>query len=344
MNVTQSNVDSVNAVLTVSVAKADYQEKYEASLKDFRKRANVPGFRKGTVPVGMVKKMYGKSILADEVNKLVGEALYKHIQDNKLNVLGEPLPNEEKQPAIDFASEGDFEFVYDVALAPEVNFSVSKSDKITYYTIDVTDELVDRQVDAYKQNYGKYETVQEQAKDTDLLKGVVTELENGQPKAGGIHIDNGVLMASYIKDKEEQDKFVGAKVGDTIVFNPGKAYQGNEAEIAAFLHVKKEELGAIAPEFSFQITEVTRYKEAELNEDLFKRVFGEGVVSNETDFRAKVKELISQQFTPDSDYKFLLDARTLLETKVGALQFPDAFLKRWLQVTGKDKTAEAIEA
>ncbi len=344
MNVTQSNVDSVNAVLTVSVAKADYQEKYEASLKDFRKRANVPGFRKGTVPVGMVKKMYGKSILADEVNKLVGEALYKHIQDNKLNVLGEPLPNEEKQPAIDFASEGDFEFVYDVALAPEVNFSVSKNDKITYYTIDVTDELVDRQVDAYKQNYGKYETVQEQAKDTDLLKGVVTELENGQPKAGGIHIDNGVLMASYIKDKEEQDKFVGAKVGDTIVFNPGKAYQGNEAEIAAFLHVKKEELGAIAPEFSFQITEVTRYKEAELNEDLFKRVFGEGVVSNETDFRAKVKELISQQFTPDSDYKFLLDARTLLETKVGALQFPDAFLKRWLQVTGKDKTAEAIEA
>ncbi|MBP1616857.1 MAG: FKBP-type peptidyl-prolyl cis-transisomerase [Bacteroidetes bacterium] len=344
MNVTQTNVDSVNAILTVSIAKADYQEKLDKSLKDFRKKANVPGFRPGTVPVGMVKKMYGKSILAEEINKLVGENLYKYIQDNKLDVLGEPLPNLEKQQPIDFAHEGDYEFSFDVALAPEINLSLSKNDEIPYYKIEATEELIERQVASYKQNYGKYDSVQEEAKDTDLLKGIVVELEGGQPKEGGINLENAVLMASYMKDKEEQDKFVGAKVGDKIIFNPGKAYDGNETEIASFLHVEKEELQDIAAEFSFEITDVTRYQEAELDQALFDKVFGENVVDTEADFHTKVKEVIEQQFAPDSDYKFLLDARVLLESKVGELQFADALLKRWLLETGKDKTPEAVEA
>lgn len=344
MNVTQTNVDSVNAILTVSIAKADYQEKLDKSLKDFRKKANVPGFRPGTVPVGMVKKMYGKSILAEEINKLVGENLYKYIQDNKLDVLGEPLPNLEKQQPIDFAHEGDYEFSFDVALAPEINLPLSKSDEVTYYRIEATDELIERQVASYKQNYGKYDSIQEEAKDTDLLKGTVVELEGGQPKEGGINLENAVLMPSYMKDKEEQDKFVGAKAGDKIVFNPGKAYEGNEAEIASFLHVEKEELQDIAAEFSFEITDVTRYQEAELDQALFDKVFGENVVSSEAEFRDQVKELIERQFAPDSDYKFLLDARVLLESKVGDLQFPDALLKRWLVESGKDKTPEAVEA
>lgn len=344
MNVTQTNVDSVNAILTVSVAKADYQEKVEKSLKDFRKKANVPGFRPGTVPVGMVKKMYGKSILAEEINKLVGENLYKYIQENKLDVLGEPLPNLEKQQPVDFSVEGDFDFFFDVALAPEINLSLSKDDKITYYKIDADDELVDRQVSSYKQNYGKYESIQEEAKDTDLLKGKVVELENGQPKADGINLESAVLMPSYVKDKEEQAKFVGAKVGDVISFNPGKAYEGNEAEIASFLQIKKEEIQDIAAEFSFEVTDVTRYQEADLDQALFDKVFGENVVTTEADFRAKVKELIQQQFAPDSDYKFLLDARVLLENKAGDLQFPDALLKRWLLESGTDKTPESVDA
>lgn len=344
MNVTQTNVDSVNAILTVSIAKADYQEKLDKSLKDFRKKANVPGFRPGTVPVGMVKKMYGKSILAEEINKLVGENLYKYIQDSKLDVLGEPLPNLEKQQAIDLSYEGDYEFSFDVALAPEINLPLSKSDEVTYYKIEATEELIERQVASYKQNYGKYESIQEEAKDTDLLKGIVVELEGGQPKEGGINLEDAVLMASYMKDKEEQDKFAGAKVGDKIIFNPGKAYDGNEAEIASFLHVKKEELHDIAAEFSFEITDVTRYQEAELDQALFDKVFGENTITSEADFRAKVKELIEQQFAPDSDYKFLLDARVVLENKVGDLQFPDALLKRWLLETSKDKTPEAVDA
>lgn len=344
MNVSLTNVDSVNAIVQINIAKADYQEKTEQALKSFRKKANIPGFRPGTVPAGMVKKMYGKSILAEEVNKLVGEGLYSYIQDNKLNVLGEPLPNEEKQQALDFATEGDFEFFFDIALAPEIKLALTKKDKIDYYNIEITEDLVEKQLDSYKSNYGKYETLAENAKATDLLKGNVVELENGKPKVGGISVEGGVLMPSYMKDETEQAKFVGAKAGEVITFNPGKAYDGNETEIASLLQIEKGAVEAIGAEFSFEIKEITRYKEADMDQALFDKVFGEGVVKTEADFRAKVKESLSQQLAPDSDYKFLLDARDFLMNKVGDLQFPDAFLKRWLLASGQDKTTESVEA
>lgn len=343
MNVSLTNVDSVNAIIQITINNADYQEKLDNALKSFRKKANVPGFRQGNVPMGMVKKMYGKSILADEINKLVGESLYQYIQENKLNILGEPLPNQEKQQAIDFSTEGDYEFFFDVALAPEIKLDLSSKDKIDYYKIAVDAELVEKQIGSFKANYGKYETISENAIDTDLLKGEVRELENGQPKEGGIFVENGVLMPSYIKDEVEKAKFADVKAGDSIVFNPGKAYDGNEAEIASFLHIEKESVESIAAEFSFTIKEITRYAEAELNQELFDKVFGEGTVKTPEEFTEKVKEGISSQLAPDSDYKFLLDARALLEKKVGELQFPDSFLKRWLLASGKDKTAEAIE-
>lgn len=344
MDTSLIQVDSVNAILKVEIKNADYQGKVNEAIKTFRKKANVPGFRPGTVPVGMVKKMYGKSILAEEVNKLVGEQIYTYIQDNKLNVLGEPLPNEEKQQPIDFATEGDYEFFFDIALAPEIKLALSKKDKLDYYKIAVDQELVDKQVASYKANYGKYEAVEGDAKETDLLKGEVFELENGKPKEGGIHVEGAVLMASYMKDEEEQAKFANVKKGDTVVFNPGKAYDGNEAEISSFLQIQKEDVESIAAEFSFTVNEITRYQEAELNQDLFDKVFGEGVVTTEADFMEKVKSMISEQLSPDSDYKFLLDARVLLDKKAGDLEFPDAFLKRWLLVTGQDKTVESVEA
>ncbi|MFV0329904.1 MAG: trigger factor [Dysgonomonas sp.] len=343
MNVSLTNVDSVNAILQITVAKADYQEKLDNALKTFRKKANIPGFRPGTVPMGMVKKMYGKSVLAEEINKLVWENLYNYIQENKLNVLGEPLPNEEKQQPIDFSVEGDYDFFFDLALAPEMKLALSKKDKITYYAIEVNEELVEKQIDSYKANYGKYDKVEEGAKETDLIRGKISELEDGKVKEGGIFVEDGIVMPSYMKDETEQAKFVGAKAGDVIVFNPGKAYDGNEAEISSMLHIDKNAVEAIAPEFQFAITEITRYKEAELDQDLFNKVFGEGVITTEADFREKVKETISDQFAPDSDYKFLLDAKELLEKKVGDLQFPDAFLKRWLIASGEERTAESVE-
>ncbi|MFV0311177.1 MAG: trigger factor [Dysgonomonas sp.] len=344
MNVSLTNVDSVNAILQISVAKADYQDKLDSALKTFRKKANVPGFRPGTVPVGMVKKMYGKSIMAEEINKIVGESLYNYIQENKLNVLGEPLPNEEKQQAIDFATEGDYDFYFDIALAPEIKLSLTKKDKVTYYKIDVNEELVDKQIESYKANYGKYDKIEDGALATDLIRGTISELEGGKAKEGGISVEAGVVMPSYMKDADEQAKFVGAKAGDVITFNPGKAYEGNETEIASLLHIEKDAVEAIAPEFKFEITEITRYKEAELDKDLFDKVFGADTVKDAAEFKAKVKETIEDQFAPDSDYKFLLDAKELLEKKVGDLQFPDAFLKRWLLASGEERTAESIEA
>jgi trigger factor len=343
MNVSLTNVDSVNAIIQVSVAKADYQEKYDNALKAFRKKANIPGFRPGTVPTGMVKKMYGKSILAEEINKLVGENLYKYIQENNLNILGEPMGNEEKQQAIDFATEGDYDFFFDIALAPEIKLSLTKRDKISYYNIEVDEELVEKQINAYKSNYGKYETIDEGSVATDLTKGKITELENGKAKEGGIAVEAGVVMASYMKDEAEQSKFIGVKPGDVITFNPGKAYEGNETEIASLLQIQKDDVEAISPEFSFEVSEVTRYKEADMDQELFDKIFGKDTVKTEEEFRAKVKESISQQFAPDSDYKFLLDARDLLIKKAGDLQFPDAFLKRWLMSTGKERTAESME-
>lgn len=343
MNVSLTNVDSVNAIMQINIDKADYQGKVEQALKNFRKKANIPGFRPGTVPVGMVKKMHGKSILAEEINQLVSESLYNYIQENKLNVLGEPLPNQEKQQPIDFGTEGDYEFFFDIALAPEIKLSLTKKDKVNYYKLDVDDELVEKQLSSYKSNYGKYESVEGEAKLTDLLKGTVTELENGAPKEGGISVESAVLMASYMKDEEEQNKFSKVKVGDVITFNPGKAYDGNETEIASFLHLDKEAVATIAPEFSYEVKEVTRFQEADLDQDLFDKVLGKDAVKTEVEFKEKVKESLSAQLAPDSDYKFLLDSRELLMKKTEDLQFPDAFLKRWLLATGKERTAESIE-
>jgi len=343
MNVSLTNVDNVNALVQVTVDKADYEEKVTKALKNFRNKANIPGFRQGKVPMGMIQKMYGKSVLVEEVNKIVGESLYNYIQENKLNVLGEPLPNEEKQQAVDFGKQENFDFYFDIALAPEISLKLTKRDKINYYKIAVDQELVDKQIESFKANYGKYEAVNGGALDTDLIKGEIREMENGDPKEGGIAVENGVLMPSYVKDEDERKKFIGAKVEDVIVFNPGKAYDGNESEIASLLHIEKDSVAAVSPEFMFTIKEITRYKEADLDQELFDKVFGEGTVKTAEEFVEKVKETISQQLAPDSDYKFLIDAKELLEKKAGDVEFPDAFLKRWLMATGKERTEESLE-
>lgn len=344
MNVSITNVDEVNAIIEVNIAKADYQGKVESVLKNYKNKANIPGFRPGKAPISLINKMYGKSVQAEEINKLVGETLYNYIQENKLNVLGEPLPNEEKQKEINFETAEDFDFFFDVALAPKVELSLSKKDKINYYAINIDQEMLDKQIESYKANFGKYEKVEnEGAKETDLLKGLVVELADGQPKAGGIKVEKAVLMPSYMKDKEEEAKFVGVKAGDKIIFNPGKAYEGNEAEIASLLQISKEDATAIAPEFQFEVEEVTRYQQAELNQELFDKVFGKDEVKSEEEFINKVKETIAEQFKPDSDYKFMLDAKEVLFKKVGEVKFPTAFLKRWMLASDKEKNADELD-
>ncbi len=342
MNVSLKNIDAVSGIVKLEIVKADYAEQVEKSLRNFRQKANVPGFRKGMVPMGMVKKMYGKHVLVEEVNKLVSENLFSYIRENKLNILGEPMPNESEQKPINFDTQEDFEFCFDVALVPEINITLSKGDKLPYYEVAIDDEMLNQQIDAYTANFGTYDKADE-VEEKDMVKGTVAELENGSPKEGGIVVEEAVLMPAYMKDEAEKAKFVGAKVNSVVVFNPNKAYDGAEVEIASFLKVDKEAVAGITGDFSFEITEITRHQKAEMNQELFDKVFGEGVVTSEEEFKSKIKEALTDQFTPQSDYKFLLDAREVLVQKAGEMKFADDMLKRWLVAANENTTAEKVE-
>lgn len=342
MNVSLINNDSVRGLIKLEIVKSDYEAAVEKSLRSFRQKANVPGFRKGMVPMGMVKKIYGKQALLEEVNRLVSDNLFKYIRENNLNILGEPLASEAEPSALDFDKDEDFVFNFDVALAPEININMSKEDTLPYYEVKIDDDMLNKQVEAYTANFGTYEAGEE-VEEKDLVKGTVAELENGAPKEGGVVVENAVLMPMYIKDEAEKAKFIGSKVNTVVVFNPNKAYEGAEAEIASFLHVEKEKVAELTGDFSFEIKEISRHKNAELNQELFDKVFGESVVTSEEEFRNKIREALAEQFTPQCDFKFLSDAREVLVKKAGELKFADDILKRWLLVANEKNTAENIE-
>lgn len=343
MNVSLQNNDKVSALLTVKIEKADYQDRVQKALKDLRHKAQMPGFRPGMVPAGLMKKMYGKQVTADEVNKLLSETLYKYIQDNKINILGEPMINQEKQSQIDFDTQEEFEFTFDIALAPEFKLELSKEDKVDYYHIDVTDEMVENQVKMYAQRNGKYEKV-DAYEANDMMKGILAELdENGSVKEGGIQVEDAVMMPQYMKNEEQKAIFNGAKVNDVLVFNPATAWDNNEAELASLLKIEKAAAAEVKANFSYQVTEITRFVAGDLNQEIFDQVFGKDAVKSEEEFRAKVKEGIQAQFAMDSDYKFLIDFRKAMMEKVGKLEFPDALLKRIMQANNADKGEQFVE-
>ena len=339
MNISLQNVDSVSAVLTVQIEKADYQEKVEKALKTLRQKVNMPGFRKGMVPAGLIKKQYGVSVLAEEIDKLLQEKVFEYIRENKVNMLGTPLPKENQ---VNFETEENFEFSFDIALAPEFNVELSANDSVDYYDINVTDEMVDQQVKMYTQRTAKYEKV-EDYQDNDMLKGLLAELdENGNTKEGGGQVEGAVMMPVYMKNDEQKAIFNGAKTNTVLVFNPSVAFDNNEAELASLLKLKKEEVADHKGNFSFQIEEITRMIPGELTQELFDQVLGEGKAHNEEEFRAQIKETIAKQFEADSDYKFLIDVRTYLTNKIGKLEFPDALLKRIMLDNNKEKGEEFV--
>ena len=345
MKVSENKVDNVNSIIKVEIEKNDYQEKVDKSIQQLRHKANIPGFRPGKVPTGLLKKMYGKSVLVEEINSVVSNSLVDFIQKNNLNILGEPLPNETEQKEIDFDTQENFEFLFDIALAPEINLTLSKKGiKIPYYAIKVDDELLQKQIKSYTSRFGEHASIEEKSEEKDMIKGILTELdESGNTIEGGIFVENAVLMPSYITNDEEKAKFIGIQKGDKITINPQRAYNENEAEIASFLQIQKEEVKNITSDFNFEVTEITRYKEAEINQDFFDKAFGKDVVKSEEEFTIKVKEDLEKQLVADSDYKFMIDMRKCLIEHVGDLTFPDDFLKRWLLTSDKEKTTESIE-
>jgi len=342
MNISLDKKTNVSALLNVEIVAADYQEAVEKALKNFRKNANIPGFRKGMVPMGLIKRQYGEAAKAEEVNKLLQNKVFDYIRENNVNMLGEPLPSEEQEP-VDFAAADDFTFKFDIALAPEFTVEVSAKDKVPFYTIEVTDEMVERQVDAYKQQNGHMEAVKEYEGGNDMIKGILAELdENGSVKEGGIQIEQASVMPSFLKNDEEKAKFNGAKVNDVLIVNPFKAYDGNETELASILKIDKAEVANHQGDFSYQIEHISRYVASELNQAIFDQVFGEGNVTTEEDFKAKVKEQLAASFVDDSNYKFMVDLRKVLMDKVGKLEFPDALLKRIMLLNNKEKGEEYV--
>lgn len=343
MKVSLNKKDNSIGEIVLNVEKSDYQEKVEKSLTQFRNKANIPGFRQGKVPKGVIQKMYGKSVLVEELNKLVREELYNYISGNNLQILGEPLPSESESKEIDFDKDEEFEFKYDIALSPEFELALGEKDELTYYQVNLEDDLMQQQLDSYKANYGNYKAIEDASIDTDLIKGVLTELENGEPKAEGNVIENAILMPSYVKDEETKNNFIGVNIGDKVVFNPKKAYDNHEAEIASLLQTTKEEVKDIDSDFSFEIKEITRYEEAEMNQDLFDKILGEGVATSEDDFKAKVRESLNEQHKPNSDYLFMRNVRELFLEKTKDVEFPEEFLKKWLLLSDDKKTPETVE-
>jgi trigger factor len=342
MNITFENPDKVNGLLTITLEKDDYQEKVEKTLKDYRKRAQVPGFRPGMVPMGMIKKQYGAAVKVDEINRLLGEKVTGYIRENKIQMLGEPLASEKQEPQ-DLEKDGPFTFMFDIAVAPEFKAELTSKDKIDYYAIKVDDKLLDQQVAMYASQHGEMEKA-EVFSGNDTLTGDLRQLdENGNTLEGGITTDSSMIMPAYIKAEDQKKLFDGCKPGDVITFNPKKAYPDNDAEVAALLKVEKDAVKELTSDFSYQVTEIRHFQPAEVNQQLFDRVFGEGAVSNEKEFRQKISEMVQPQLAMNSDYKFQLDLRAYMEKKVGELQFPEALLKRIMLQNNKDQGADFVE-
>ena len=336
MQFNQSEIKDLMTVLTLTVEPADYQEAVQKELKQLRQKANIPGFRPGMVPAGLVKKMYGKGVMAEVINKTLSDALGKYIEEQHLNILGDPLPNEELTPKVDFDTQDTFTFAFDIALAPEFDASLNGHNKLTHYTIEVTDEMVNNQVESYAQRFGDYVEADD-VQDGDVIKGLLTEQrENGMTK------ENAMLNPQYMTDKEQAALFKGAKKGDVITFNPQKAFQ-SEVEISSLLDITKQEAKELTSDFTFEIQGITRHQAAKIDGELFAKVYGENAITDEADFRAHVKAEIEENMAEDSDYKFGLDAKAAVMKKMEGLTFPEDFLKRWLHATNEKLTDEEID-
>ncbi len=330
MKIEQVKVDDLTLQLNLNIEKADVADKVKKALNDYRRKAELKGFRKGMAPMSLIQKMHGTQALVESVNDMISESLHNYIVENKLNILGEPLPNDEKQQAIDWENAESYDFVFDIALAPELNFSLSNEDKIVSYEVEVSDESRKSYKSNLLKQYGKLENTDE-IHEEDFI---IADLEQEGMKIEGTYIT--------LRTIEDKGLFLGKKAGESFEIDVNKTFT-NETDRAAMLKVKKEELADLNPMFTVTIKEIKTFVEAEQNQDLYDRLFGEGEVKSEAEFDAKVEERIKQEYQNESAYRFMLDAREYLLNKTN-IQLPEEFLKRWLYVINDGKfTMEEIE-
>ena len=341
MNISFDNTEKISGVLTIVIEEADYQADVKKQLNDYRKRANIPGFRPGMAPMGLIKKQVEPSVKVDVINKLVGNKIYEYVREQKINMLGEPMPHEGEAP-VDLDQPAPYTLKFDIAVAPEMDVKLSKRNKIAYYDIQVDEKMVNDQIDAYASRGGKYEKVDDY-KEGDMLKGDLRELNaDGSTKEGGIEVADAVMLPGYMKNDDEKKKFGKCKAGDIISFNPKKAFE-SEIEISSLLKITKEEAQNIEADFSYQITEITRYVKHAIDQELFDQVYGKDAVKTEEAFRKRVTDDLKKQMEPNSDFRLLTDLREYCEKKVGELKFPEEILKRVMLNNNKDKGADYVE-
>ena len=334
MEFTLKTQDATSAILSVNIQEADYSALVEKQLKNFRQKANIPGFRPGMVPMGLIKKQYGTAVKAEEINKLLQTKIFEYIRENKVDMLGEPLPIEAQQAGINMAEDKEFTFEFEIALAPKFDAVLDKNDSLPYYRIQPTEEMIEGQVNAFAQRCGEYKQV-ESYENGDMLKGTLTEAVDG-----GVVVREAVMMPSYMKNDDQKALFAGAKVNDVVTFNPFTAYDGNEAELASLLKVEKSDVAAHNGEFTYAVTEITRFVASELNQNVFDSAFGKDTVKSEEEFRAKIAEQFATRFEVESDYKLLMDVRTYLMEKLGKFEFNESILRRIMD----SNKAEGVEA
>jgi trigger factor len=342
MNVIREDLNALNARLKVKVTPEDYQSKVSETLSKYRKTAKIPGFRPGHAPMGMIQKQYGKSVLFDEVSKMVTDAINNYISEEKLNLLGNPIPVEENGFSGDFSNPTDFEFVYEIAFPPQIDVTITKKDSFDFEKVDVNQDLINKQSEDIRRRYGKLVSSDE-VKEKDLILGRFVELNDDKSvKEGGIDHTSSISL-EFLDSNDARQMFVGKKIGDSIELNPNDVSKGPKDK-AAMLGVKEDELENIGSLFSYTINEIKSMELADLNEELFLKLYPDATVTNEDEFLARIKSDLEKMFEQDSDKKLYRTIYDSLMEKVNA-DFPDDFLKRWIkQVNDKPVTDEQIDS
>ena len=341
MKITRENINELNAVLKIKIEKSDFEEKVENVLKDYRKKATIKGFRPGMVPIGLVKKMYGRAVKIDEINKCVTENIQKYLTDEKIEILGDPLAKTDEQENIDFDARDEFDFSFELGLTPSIELGISQKNKVPFYSIAIDEKMKNDYISNYTRRYGELSKA-EVTKEKDILKGKIEALDNnGSLVADGPANDFSSLAVDIIKDEEIKKSFIGLKVNESVDFDIKKAFP-NDNEIAGLLKKKKEEVEGIEGNFRFTVSEITRFHPAEIGKELFDKIYGEGVVNNEEEFATKIEGEIAASLKTESDFKLMQDIKKLTIDKTD-FQLPDDFLKRWLLKVNEKTTAEQID-
>jgi trigger factor len=341
MNITKENIDDLNALLKIEIKKVDYEENVEKVLRDYRKKANIKGFRPGMVPIGLVKKMYGKAVQLDEINKLVSESIHKYFHDEKVEILGDPLPKDNDQEMINFETKEGFTFTFEIGLTPQFDIKLSKKNKVNYYQIDVDEKMKNDYIGNYTRRFGEFKS-SEKSGEKDMLKGNIIQLgEKNSILEDGLKAENTTISIDIMKDEKIKKHFIGKKINDEIDFDLRKALP-NDYEIAGILNKKKDEVADVNGKFRFTIKEINRFEPTEIGQKLFDKVYGESVVNSEEEFMKRVEEEIVSNLKRESDYKAMLDIKKLTLEKTD-FSLPEDFLKKWLLKVNEKTTQDQIE-